>query len=101
MFFAFFSILFVIVSKILRVNKFQDKNIEMFTSCIVGNVNHVMTVVISLYNLSTFPCDFFNDDACLIFPNVNCRRVMFMNIGYHLYDIIIITFVTEETKTLK
>lgn len=67
----------------------------------VGNVNHVLICLITIYNFSTVKCDWFNDDACMMSPHRNFRRAIFMNIGYHIYDFIIITFVTEVTNTSK
>ena len=72
------------------------KDINLYNSCVVGNVHHILISIITVYNFMTVTCDWYNDDTCMMTQFVSFKRGIFFTIGYLTYDFIVIVFILNE-----
>jgi hypothetical protein len=72
------------------------KDINLYNSCVVGNVHHILISLFTVYNFMMVECDWYNDYTCMWTQYVSFKRAIFFTIGYLTYDFIVIVFILNE-----
>lgn len=78
----------------------ERKDINLYNSCVVGNVHHVLISAFTVFNFINVGCDWYNSDACMMTPNRNFTRGICFTCGYLSYDFIVIVFILNEQTAM-